>query len=248
MPFRVFTSFRWLHHIMKEEMMKKIQSGCRVLLAIMMMALLWGCATPAIYSVNMSYDATDAMVPTYMKPDQKALQSIIAVAEFVDLRQVDDPLVIGRVIEKDGLKVLVLPKRNRPVKSASEGVRQYLRKAGYNVSAVVDPWNLSEATIPNISNSRILIGGAIEDMEVTCRRAFPTNTYTTKIKLTICVADMNSKRILHKASVVATTSLEHMLFSEDRLGEQAGYAMGDAIEKLFEKREVSQAIRQALGQ
>ncbi len=228
--------------------MKKIQSCCLAIFALIMMAGLWGCAAPSIYSVNMSYDAAKASVPTYLKPDQKALQAIIAVAEFTDLRQVDDTVVIGRVIEKDGMKVLVLPKQNRPTQAAAQGVRQYLRKAGYNVSGIADPWNLNEATIPKIPNSKILIGGAIEDMDIVCRRAFPTNTYTTKIKLTICVADMNGKRILHKASVVATTSLEHMIFTEDRMGEQAGYALGDAIEKLFEKHEVAQAIRQALVQ
>mgnify|MGYP001263140321 CR=1 FL=1 len=228
--------------------MKKIQSCCLAILAVIITAGLSGCAAPSMYSVNMSYTAANAVVPTYLKPDQKALQTIIAVTEFTDLRRVDDTMVIGRVVEKDGMKVLVLPKQNRPTQAAAEGVRQYLRKAGYNVSGIAAPWDLNEASIPQIPASRILIGGAIEDIEITCRRAFPTNTYTTKIKLTICVADMTGKRILHKASVVATTSLEHMMFSEDRMGEQAGYALGDAIEKLFEKHEVAQAVKQALGQ
>jgi len=228
--------------------MKKIHCCFPAFLALLMIALLCGCATPSIYSVNMSYDAAGAIVPTYMKPDQKALQSIIAVAEFTDLRQVDDTLVLGRVIEKDGMKVLVLPKQSRPTRAAAEGVRQYLRNAGYNVSGVSDPWNLNEGTMPKIQNSKILIGGAIEDIEINCRRAFPTNTYTTKIKLTICVADMSGRKILHKTTVSAVSSLEHVSFTEDRMGEQAGYALGDAIEKLFEKREVAQAIRQSLGQ
>jgi len=228
--------------------MKKIQSCGLAILGLFMIAGFWGCAAPSIYSVNMSYDAANASIPTYLRPEQKALQSIIAVTEFTDLRQVEDTLVIGRVIEKDGMKVLVLPRQNRPTQAAAQGVRQYLRKAGYNVSGIADPWNLNEATIPKIPNSKILIGGAIEDLDVACRRAFPTNSYTTKIKLTICVADMKSKRILHKASVVATTSLENVMFTEDRMGEQAGYALGDAIEKLFEKHEVAEAIRQALRQ
>lgn len=228
--------------------MKKIQSCCLAFLVLIMSGGIWGCAAPSIYSINMSYDAANAVVPNYLKPDQKALQSIIAVAEFTDLRKVDDTLVIGRVIEKDGMKVLVLPKQKRPTQAAAEGVRQYLRRAGYNVSGIVDRWDLKEATIPQVPNSKILIGGAIEDMEINCKRAFPTNAYTTKIKLTICVVDMASKKILHKASVIATTSLEHMSFTEDRMGEQAGYALGDAIEKLFEKHELAQAVRQSLGQ
>ncbi|MCK7507462.1 MAG: hypothetical protein MZV70_27740 [Desulfobacterales bacterium] len=83
-------------------------------------------------------------------------------------------------------------------------------------------------------------------MEINCRRAFPTNSYTTKIKLTIYLADTVNKRILHRSTVEATTSLEHVSFSEDRLGDQASMALGDGIEKIFEKRELAQAIQEAL--
>jgi len=50
------------------------------------------------------------------------------VAEFTDARKTDDPLVIGHVIEKNGTKVLVLPKYIRPTDAVARGVRAYLRK------------------------------------------------------------------------------------------------------------------------
>lgn len=206
-----------------------------------------GCVATTIYSVDMRYDAENAVVPSYVKPGQKALQSIIAVAEFTDTRKTDDPLVLGRVIEKDGLSVLVLPKHTRPTRAVAEGVRRYLRKAGYNVSGVLEPWNLQEKSIPQISRTGILIGGAIEEMEINCRRDFPTNTYKTKMKLTFSLADTTGKRLLHRATVEATTSLEHVSFSEERLGEQAGVALGDAIEKMFENRELAQKIQESIG-
>ncbi len=226
--------------------MKKIQLYGLMFIVLMTAFSISGCATTGIYSVNMGYDAENAVVPSYLKPDQKALQSIIAVAEFTDTRKIDDPLVIGRVIEKNGMKVLVLPKHTRPTSAVAQGIRQYLRKAGYNVSGVGERWDLREETIPQAANSKILIGGAIEEMEINCRRAFPTNTYTTKMKLTIYLADTVNKKILHRATVEATTSLEHVSFSEDRMGNQASMALGDAIEKLFEKRELAQEIQEAL--
>jgi hypothetical protein len=228
-------------------MMKKIQSYCLAFLALIAAFSFSGCAATGIYSVNMGYDAQKAMIPTYLKPDQKALQTIIAVAEFTDTRKIDDPLVIGRVIEKDGLKVLVLPKQIRPTFAVARGMREYLRKAGYNVSGVVGQWDLKEETIPQIGNSKLTIGGAIEEMEINCRRAFPTNTYTTKMKLTIYLADSAGKKILHRATVEASTSMEHVSFSEERMGEQASIALGDAIEKMFEKREVAQKILETLS-
>jgi hypothetical protein len=38
------------------------------------------------------------------------------------------------------------------------------------------------------------------------------------------------------------------LFSEESLGEQAGIALGDAIEKLFEDKTVAQKLKEAIAQ
>ena len=227
-------------------MNKKRMQGL-IFLALVMALSVSGCATTGIYSISMDYDAENAVIPFYLKPDEKALQSIIGVAEFLDARKIDDPLVIGRVIEKGGARVLVLPKYSRPTYTVADGMRQYLRKAGYNLSGVVDPWNLNEKTIPKISHIRVLIGGTIEEMEINCRRDFPTNTYTTKLKMTIYVADVQEKKILYRTAVEATTSLEHVAFSEDRLGYQASYALGDAIEKTFAKIELADKIEVKLN-
>jgi len=125
-------------------------------------------------------------------------------------------------------------------------VRAYLRKAGYNVSGVGEKWDLQEQSIPKATNGKILIGGAIEEMEINCRRALPANTYTTRIKLTVYLADSVNKKILHRSSVESTTSLKHVSFSEERMGDQAGIALGDGIEKIFENGELAQKIRESL--
>lgn len=227
--------------------MRKIKSNFLLFFGLLMMIGISGCAATGIYSVDMAYNAEKAVVPPYVKPDQKALQSIIGVAEFTDTRKTADSLVIGKVIEKNGMRLLVLPKHTRPTRAVAEGLRQYLRKAGYNVSGVADRWDLQEDTIPRIANGKIMIGGAIEDMEINCQRGFPTNAYTTKIKLTVYLTDAINKKILYRSTVEATTSLDHVSFSEERLGQQADVALGDAIEKLFEKRELAQKIRAELG-
>jgi hypothetical protein len=189
------------------------RNGVKGLLIFLAAAVfgLAGCAAPGIYSVNMDYDAQRAAIPSYLKPDQKALQAIISVAEFSDVRKISDPLVIGRVIEKNGVKVLVLPKTTKPTEAMAQGVRAYLRRAGYNVSGLLGRWDLREQTIPQPPNSRLLIGGAIEELEVDCRRAFPTNTYNQN-PVTLYLADTVQKKILYRSTVEATTSLEHACF------------------------------------
>ena len=206
-----------------------------------------GCATTGIYSVDMGYTAEKAVIPSYMKPDKRVLQTIVGVAEFIDARKMDDPLVIGRVIESNGMKKLVLPKHTKPTQAAAEGLRQYLRKAGYNVSGVMDPWDLREGSIPQLPNGNILIGGQIEKMDIDCRKGFPTNTYTAKIRLTLYLTDTVRKKILYLSTVEATTSVEHVTFSEDRMGYQASLALGDAIEKLFEKRQLAQKMAETVS-
>ena len=227
--------------------MKKTQLHGLIFLLLIMAFCISGCATTGIYSISMDYDAENAVIPFYLKPDEKALQSIIGVAEFTDTRKIEDPLVIGRVIEKGGNRVLVLPKYSRPTHTVADGMRQYLRKAGYNLSGVVDTWDLKEKNIPKISHIRVLIGGTIEEMEINCRRDFPTNTYTTKLKMTIHIADMQERKILYRTTVEATTSYEHVAFSEDRLGYQASVALGEAIEKTFAKIELADKINDALS-
>lgn len=227
--------------------MKRIPAHVLISLALLFVFSLSGCVATSLYSVDMGYDAEKASIPAYLKPDAKALQSIIAVTEFADVRKIDDTLVIGRVTEKDGTRVLVLPKHVRPTFALASGVRQYLRKAGYNVSGVGPRWDLKTETIPQIGPGRLTIGGAIEEMEIDCRKAFPTNKYTTKMKLTLYLADSAEKKMLYKSTVEASTSKEHVSFSEERMGDQASIAIADAIEKMFEKKELAQKINEALN-
>jgi hypothetical protein len=53
-------------------------------------------------------------------------------------------------------------------------------------------------------------------------------------------------RILHKTTVQSTYSREHVLFTENILGEQAEIVIGSAIEKLFEDKAVAQKIKEAM--
>ena len=204
------------------------------------------CAGTGLYSVNMYYDADQASIPAYLKAD-KSSSTIISVAEFIDTRRMDDRLVIGHVVEKDGMKNLVLPKNVQVTKAISRGIKEYLRKAGYKVSDKILQWDLKEETIPK-EDFKIIIGGNIDELEISCRRAFPTNTYATNMKLNIIFADMAKGKILYQSKVESSYTKEYFWFSEENLGEQAGIALGDAIEKLFEDKVVAQKLKEALAQ
>ena len=205
-----------------------------------------GCAGPNLYSINMYYDAEQTAIPGYVKADAKVSGSMISVAEFTDTRKMDDRLVIGRVVEKSGMSVLVFPRNVRATRVISSGINQYFKKAGYKVSSKTEQWNLNESAIPE-GEGKILIGGNIDELEISCRRGFPTNSYNANIKLTIVFADMEKGKILYKRQVQSNYTREHVSFSENILGEQASVVLADAIEKLFEDRNVALKIRQVMA-
>lgn len=203
-----------------------------------------GCVAPSLYSVNMYYDAENAAIPAYLKAD-KTSNAIISVAEFIDTRQMDDRLVIGRVTESDGAKVLLVPKNVKATKAVANGIKEYLRKAGYKVPNKIEQWNLKEQNIPQ-GVANVLIGGNIEELDISCLKGFPTNSCKTNIKLNIVFADMIKGRILYESKVESSYSKEYALFSEEVLGGQAGIALGDAIEKLFTEKAVAQKFKEAI--
>lgn len=213
-----------------------------------LLALLFsGCAGPQLYSINMYYDAYDADIPVNLKNTIKHDDYAISVAEFTDIRKIDDEPVIGRVIKSNGENVLVFPKNMKPAKVVSNGIKYYLQKAGYKVAERIEQWNLKEENIPQ-GNSKILVGGNIEDLEIYCRKDWLTNAYTSNIKLNVVFADLIKGKIFYNTTVESSYSMEHVLFSENILAEQADIVLADAIEKLFEDKNVAQKLKEALAQ
>ena len=96
--------------------------------------------------------------------------------------------------------------------------------------------------------AKLFIGGSIDEMEINCRRGFPTNTYTTNMKLTIIFVDMAKGHIVYTRKVEATLSQEHFLFSEERLGDLASDVLGEAIKNVFEDKAVAQKLKEIVSQ
>lgn len=201
----------------------------------------------SLYSINMRYDAAQAVIPAYLKAEEKMRDTVITVAEFTDTRQVDDKKIIGRVIERDSTKVLVFPKYVIPTKAVSNGIKEYLKKAGYKVADKIVQWDLREEAMPK-GNGKVIIGGNIEELEVTCWRGVFSNSYKASLKLTIIFADLAKGKILYKSKVESASSRDDVSFSEEELGEQASTALGDAIEKVFEDKAVVQKIKEVIAQ
>ena len=199
------------------------------------------------YSINIQYGAERAIIPEYLKAGEKTSGAVITVAEFTDIRQVDDKKIIGHVRERDDTRVPVFPKDVTPTKAVANGIKEYLKKAGYKVADKIVQWDLKEETMPK-GNGKVIIGGSIEEMEVTCWTGVFSNSYKINLKLTVVIADLAKGKILYKSKVESSSSKDDVFFSEAELGEQLSNALGDAIKKVFEEKSVAQKIKEAITQ
>ncbi len=202
-------------------------------------------AAAGFYSTNMQYGAEKAVIPEYLKAGEKTRGAIISIAEFTDKRQLDDTKIIGQVRERDDTRVSVFTRGLIPGRAVANGIKHYLKKAGYNVADRIVQWDLKRETMPK-GNAKVIISGTIDSMEVTCWRGVFSHSYKTKIKLTIILAAPAKGKMLYKRKVESTSSKNGASFSEGEMGGQLSAALGDAIENAFEDKEVAQEIKEAI--
>jgi hypothetical protein len=198
------------------------------------------------YNADIRYTAAEAAIPEYLKAGEKTRGAIITVAEFIDTRQVDDKKEIGRVRERDDSRNPVFPKNVIPTKAVAAGIKAYLKKAGYKVADPIVQWDLKEGTMPK-GNGKVIIGGTIEELEVTCWRGVFSHAYKTNVKLTIVFGDLAKGKILYKSKAASSSSKDDVSFSEEQLGGQLSNALGDAIEKVFEDKTLAQKLKEVLN-
>lgn len=207
-----------------------------VLLASLL--LLFSCSSITQYSVDMRYK------PGFV-PDPVAAQgTTVRLAGFNDLRKTDDTLVIGRVIKFDGTRVRVFPKYKTAADAVTEGIRAYLVKSGTALPPETDKWDLQESTIKKADRG-ILIGGSIDELEIVCREELPARKYDAKIKLTFVVADMRQGRIVYRTSAESSSSMDYILFSEEKMEEQANSILAGAIERIFFSSDIKEKMNAA---
>lgn len=203
------------------------------LTAMTAVLLLAGCAPTTLYSIDMRY------VPS--KPiavgERPCGDRLVAVAALRDARPSGDPLRIGTVIKAGGSRIPVLPERMTAGEAVSAGIRSYLRRSGCSVAGVAPAWDLRAETIrPEWGD--VLVGGTIDALDVTCDRSDrfnPVNRYQAKVKLTLVMADIKSRKIVHRTTVESTASLQDIGFSRDTLQAQLNGALTDAIERIVDR-------------
>jgi hypothetical protein len=216
------------------------RAGMLVCLLLLVSAM--GCA-PKLYNVNMRYEPTKVIRPVQTDGRKYSL----TVALFIDQRKMEDTIMIGRVIQSNGTPIPILPKYVKPTDAVASALRELLFKAGYTVSPDRPAWDLSENAI-RPEWGTLLVGGTIDELDVTCVESLTMKRYSAKARVTLFFADVQKKRIFYRVTSESSSSLDHIILSEEKLESQINGALSDAMEKAIGGRETDRQIREALKQ
>lgn len=211
-----------------------------IAIGLCLLFLLNGC-TPKTYNINMQYEPTKIIRPAGTDGRKYSL----TVAAFIDQRKIDDTLLIGRVITSDGTPIPILPRYVKPTDAVASALRELLFKVGYAVAPDRPNWDLDERTIKPEWGT-ILVGGTIDDLDVTCVEMFTMKRYSAKARVTLVFADVAKKRIFYRVVSESSSTLDHIFMSEDRLESQINGVLSDAMEKAIEGPETGRQIQEAL--
>ncbi len=230
-------------NIFKGRSLSGDSAGIIKLVSLLFIALFFmSCAPVSLYTIDVRYSPAATSVP---QVTEKGKKFMVTVARFNDVRNVEDKLVIGKVVKPDGKKIPVLPKYTKPVDAVLKGMQAYLEDIGYDVSSETPDWDLKKDSIDK-KWGEVLIGGTIDEFEVVCLKGTPVKKYNTKVKFTVYFADVKRQKIFYKIAVETKPSLEHVRFSEEMLAKQINGGLTEAIENIFEGREIYEKIQSAL--
>lgn len=202
---------------------------------------LQACTPPSVYHAHLKYEPTGASrMMEKVGPD-----FLMTVALFNDIRITDNKSQLGSVTTMNGSIVSIFPEYMKVSESIAMNTREFLFLTGYRISNDVPIWDLSEQTI-NKSWGKILVGGNIDQLEITCEESFPVKTYQTKLKLTFVFADVQKKKIFYRSSIENSASLEEASFSEKILDQQISKVFSEALDKMLSDTEMRKKMTDTL--
>jgi uncharacterized lipoprotein YajG len=168
---------------------------------------------------------------------------IIAVTVFRDKRDQSDRNVIGKRVKLNGKEIKVLSKYMDPGRAVASAVRDSFIRSGYTVSDEMPSWNLTVESMEDPWGT-LVVGGAIDELAVTCRTGFLSAQYDTRVKLRIVYGDIRKGRILYKTTLESTASLRHIRFSEEKMEQEINNAISAAVEKIFDHNKLENIIKE----
>jgi hypothetical protein len=197
---------------------------------------------PSLYHVELKYQPSGKLCQLDIK---KMSNYTVTVAKLNDVRKIEDKLLIGKVMNDSGNSIPILPRYINVGDSVSLNIKEFLTNLGYKVANENPSWNLKEETIHQ-DWGNILVGGNIDELEITCEDSILKKTYHVNVKLSIVFANVPEKRIFDRLTVKSSTSFEDVFMSEKTMNKQINAAFSDAVESIFCDSATTNKIEKAM--
>ncbi len=174
------------------------------------------------YPIDLSYQAKS--------PKGAGKKGTVAVSLFNDKRDVAQKNVIGMKDDEARFVSLI----EGPAPQVSDAFRSYLENRGYTVVRLNEAWDgTAESLKPQWGD--MVVGGDIEDLNITVISAFPKTEYKCRVKLNVVIADPKTGAILQKQRVESSQSYVTVYFSRDKAEELINSTLAEAMEKALDK-------------
>ncbi|MCX7981688.1 MAG: hypothetical protein N2572_02110 [Syntrophales bacterium] len=219
--------------------MEKSKIAC-IITTIAVICWILSCAPGReMYHVKLKYEPM-SVKPLFEAGERKH----VTVAFFRDARTIDDPVKMGWVSHPKGRR-WVMPEEKYPDVAVTEAVREYLKSCGVSVEAQHPRWDLTEESI-EANWGHIILGGAIEELEVLCDdtdRFNPVKKYQARVKLKVVLADGKRKKIVYRTEAEARMSLQDISCSPEKMEKLLNAALYEVLERIFAGKEMVQLLK-----
>ena len=198
---------------------------------------LMSCAMSGYYRLNVQYVQQKAPLAA----DAGMQQYVITATQFNDERSVLDKSVIGKRVQADSSELKAVSQTAPPTELVGIAIKEAFQKNGYTVFGGTPDWDGTERTLQK-EWGNLVVGGFIEELDVTSTTGFLSAEYDTKVKLRVVFADVAHKRILYTTTLDSASSYKHFYFSQSRMEQEINNALSIAIEKMFDNNKVDEII------
>lgn len=225
-----------LHMLLKNRFLKKISIFCLCLFAS-------SCATVSVYNIDLRYEPTKHIT----KSDINIEKITFTITSFNDLREVENRIIIGKVIDSKGKEVPIATIKEKPAHAVTLAFRDAFYKAGLSISDIIPQWDLKEGSLKSEWGS-IVIGGEVFKLEILVKDGIAMKHYETNIKLRLTIGDSRTSKIFYIPSYEATNRVTDITFSEEKAQKYLNSSLSALIERIISDYELWNKIEKQFTQ
>ncbi len=205
---------------------------CLSLLALMVAALLQGCAHKGPILTDFAYQVPQTAV-------QETGRVAVGVGPFKDSRGKTDSVAGKRFSAMDD-EVNDLVVQGTVSEKVTAALKAALKTHGLSVRDSAG-WDLTEADIP-ANGTKIIVSGEIKTLWIEALSSFANTKVTAKVELRILVADTEQKKVIRTLNVNSTIERQAVAYSRGLVQNTLSEALSAALNQIFSDEELRKTL------